>query len=136
MKTLSAKAALRLLKEKGQWYTPVSKPVQATQLEEDFTWTSGTGSSLKGVRGDWLIKDGFEVWTVAQSTFTTTHQEVSPGWYKKVSPALLLLLDCDLTVESLEGPSSGAKGDILAGGESGNVWIMSADKWNRYTLAK
>src|SRR5262245_40824016 len=71
-----------------QKYIPRAAPVVAVQLDLDtpgFIYKKW-GGEQKCKRGDWLIDNAGEIYTVDQETFRKTYRKVQTGLYKKVSP--------------------------------------------------
>lgn len=83
-------------------------------------------------RGDWIVNNGGDVYTVAAGTFASTYREVSPGVYKKVAPVWAVVADADGSMHTEEGVTNYQKGWYLvyndAKGKKG--YAMSPKKFH------
>ena len=91
--------------------------------------------------GDWLVQshiDG-DVYTIDADVFAKSYTPVGdPGVYEKFGTveAALATGDGDGEIPTLEGTTTYAAGDYICRGVNGELWAMSARKFEaRYTLA-
>jgi hypothetical protein len=98
-----------------QKYIPRAAPVVAVQLDLDtpgFTYKKW-GGEQKCKRGDWLVSNAGDVYTVDQETFRRTYRNVQPGLYKKVSPVWAEVAEQGGTIPTKEGSTDYKAGDYL-----------------------
>jgi hypothetical protein len=74
--------------QRRKYQKKAQSPVIAVPLDletEGFTYQKW-GATQTCKRGDWLVKNGADVYTVDGATFARTYREISPGCYRKVTP--------------------------------------------------
>lgn len=107
-----------------------SQPVQAVQLKLDMS-----GFSYKKWQavqhckaGDWLVDNAGDVYTVEQSVFESTYQQIQPGNYIKITPVWAEQATVDGTIDTLEGSTHYEVGDYLV--------FNNPDQTDGYAVAK
>jgi hypothetical protein len=79
--------------------------VVAVQLDLDtdgFTYRKW-GAEQTCKRGDWIVNNGGDVYTVDRETFALTYRAQSPGRYRKVTPVWAERADRDGAIRTKEG---------------------------------
>jgi hypothetical protein len=114
-----------------QKYFPSAAAIVAVQLELDtpgFTYTKW-GSEQKCKRGDWLVNNAGDVYTIDQETFQKTYRNIQPGLYKKFSPVWAEVAEEAGAIFTKEGSTDYKAGDYLVfNNEDGSDgYAMSAD---------
>ena len=90
-------------------------PVTAIQLDLDFQgfeyqkW----GGTQRCKRGDWLVNNQGDVYTVDGETFDRTYRQVSPGVYEKIAPVWAQKVDKAGAIQTKEGSTAYNAGDYL-----------------------
>jgi len=114
--------------------------VTAVQLDldtEGFVYNKWGGQQLCK-RGDWLVDNNGDKYTVSHKTFLKTHQLVSPGVYVKSSPVWAEVAEKAGKVKTNEGETAYQAGDYLVhNNEDGtDTYAVSAEKFeSMYELA-
>jgi hypothetical protein len=115
--------------------------VTAVQLDldtEGFTYNKWRGKQVCK-RGDWLVDNNGDKYTVSQDSFAKTYQRVSPGVYVKSTPVWAEVADRPGKVKTSEGETAYQVGDYLVyNNEDGSdAYAMSAEKFQAlYDLAE
>jgi hypothetical protein len=111
------------------------QPVTAVRLAVD---TPGLhyrkwGSEQFAKRGDWLVDNGGEVYTVDAESFATTYRMVSPGRYEKAGHVWAVRATQAGRVATKEGHSAYAEGDwVVSNEEDGrDVYAVRAEAFER-----
>src|SRR5512141_345018 len=89
--------------------------VTAVQLDldtEGFVYNKRGGRQVCK-RGDWLVDNNGEKYTVAQESFAKTYEFVSPGVYTKSAPVWAEIADKPGKVKTSEGETAYQAGDYL-----------------------
>jgi hypothetical protein len=89
--------------------------VTAVQLDLDtdgFTYRKW-GGVQRCKRGDWLVSNQNDCYTVDAETFERTYRIVSPGVYEKDTPVWAMQTEADGTIQTKEGSTGYEKGDYL-----------------------
>jgi hypothetical protein len=107
--------------------------VTAVQFDldtEGFTYNKWGGKQLCK-RGDWLVDNDGDKYTVSQETFAKTYQRVSPGVYVKSTPVWAEVAEKAGKVKTKEGETAYQAGDYLVyNNEDGtDAYAMSAEKF-------
>jgi hypothetical protein len=90
-------------------------PVTAIQLDLDFQgfeyqkW----GGTQRCKRGDWLVNNQGDVYTVDGETFDRTYGQVSSGVYEKIAPVWAEKADKAGAIQTKEGSTAYNAGDYL-----------------------
>lgn len=107
--------------------------ITAVRLDLDtggFTYKKW-GSTQTCKRGDWLVNNEGETYTVDARSFAATYTEVSPGVYFKSAPVWATRMDIAGIVHTREGETHYHAGDYLVyndeAGEDG--YAVSSDKF-------
>jgi hypothetical protein len=107
--------------------------VDARQLSESLEWTSGGGSRLTGVAGDWLLSSGDDSWTVLDDVFRQTYEKLSNGRWRKSDVVRAVQVDHALTISTPEGRAAAGPGDWVIFSEIAGAWpVTDADFQKRY----
>ncbi len=89
--------------------------VTAVRLDldtEGFTYQKWDGTQ-RCKRGDWLVNNRGDVYTIDADTFECTYQMVSPGLYEKVAPVWAEVAAEPGTIPTKEGSTAFLAGDYL-----------------------
>ena len=108
--------------------------VVAVQLDLDtdgFVYQKWGGPQVCR-RGDWLVDNNGEKYTVAQESFKRTYRAVSPGIYVKSAPVWAEVAEKAGRIRTVEGETAYEIGDYLVcNNEDGtDAYAMSAEKFN------
>ena len=108
--------------------------VTAVQLDldtEGFVYNKW-GSKQVCKRGDWLVDNNGDTYTVDREIFERTYRELSPGVHLKMTPIWAELAAAPGTVDTKEGRSQYEAGDYLvANNEDGtDAYCIDAEKFN------
>jgi len=115
--------------------------VVAVQLNldiEGFTYNKW-GSEQRCKRGDWLLDNQGDIYSVDSEVFSKTYRKVRPGAYVKTTPVWAEVAAESGSVKTKEGSSDYKKGDyIVYNNEDGtDAYCMSASKFeSMYELDK
>ena len=99
------------------------------------TWrdsrTEKWGATQACKRGDWIVDNGGDVYTVDQATFDRTYRRVGPGTYLKTTPVWAEVATTPGSVATKEGVTHYDAGDYLVFNEEsgGDAYAVSADKF-------
>lgn len=90
-------------------------PVTAVQIDLDIDVFSYRkwGGVQHCKRGDWLVNNQGDVYTVDGATFERTYRAVSPGAFVKSTPVWAEVADADGRVATKEGTTAYVAGDYL-----------------------
>jgi hypothetical protein len=108
-------------------------PVVAVRLDldtEGFAYRKW-GAVQHCKRGDWIVTNEGETYTVDGEVFARTYRQVGPGLYRKVTPVWAEVASRDGSIATLEGVSHYRAGDYLVyNDESGqDGWCMDAERF-------
>jgi hypothetical protein len=95
--------------------------ITAVQLDLDtngFTYQKW-GAEQHCKRGDWLVNNRDDVYTIDAETFQQTHRMVSPGVYEKIAPVWAEVTSQPGTIQTKEGATAYAAGDYLVFNDQG-----------------
>lgn len=118
-----------------QYVKRATQFVVAVQLDLDtagFTYEKwGDTQSCK--RGDWLLNNNGDVYTVDSATFARTYQPSSPGIYIKRTPVWAEVASEAGAVRTKEGATHYQAGDYLVYNQpdGGDGYAVSKDKFER-----
>lgn len=89
------------------------------------------GSTQRAKRGDWLVDNDGEVYSVDGKSFARTYRRLRPGVYVKSQPVWAEVASAAGSVKTKEGKSSYRRGDYLVFNEAngGDAYCMSAKKF-------
>lgn len=79
---------------------------------EGFTYEKWGGTQTCK-RGDWVVNNGGEVYTIDAASFAQTYREVGPGVYEKDAPVWAERAESAGAIPTKEGASAYAAGDML-----------------------
>ena len=71
------------------------------------------GGTQRCKRGDWLVDNQGDVYTIDGKTFERTYQIVSPGLYEKIAPVWAEVAAEPGTIQTKEGSTAYLAGDYL-----------------------
>ncbi len=114
--------------------------VTAVQLDldtEGFKYNKWGGEQI-AKRGDWLIDNNGDKYTVSQESFATTYDFVSPGVYVKSVPVWAEIADRAGKVKTQEGETAYQAGDYLVSNDEDgtDAYAVSREKFaSMYELA-
>jgi len=82
-------------------------------------------------RGDWIVDNNGDTYTVSQESFAKTYERVSPGVYVKSAPVWAEVADKAGKVKTKEGETAYEAGDyLLYNNEDGtDAYAMSVEKF-------
>ena len=98
----------RYRKKANQFVTAVR-----LKLDTDGLVYRKWGGRQHGKRGDWLVDNNGEVYTVDARSFARKYRRLRPGVYMKVAPVWAEVATSDGSVRTREGRSKYRKGDYL-----------------------
>jgi hypothetical protein len=80
-------------------------------------------------KGDWILNNRGEVYTVDAETFARTYREVSPGRYSKTTTVWVERADAEGSIPTKEGSTAYKEGDYLVynNPDRSDGYAMSAD---------
>jgi len=107
--------------------------VTAVQLDletEGFVYRKWGGEQVCR-RGDWLVNNSGDTYTVAKESFANTYQFLSPGVYVKAAPVWAEVAENAGKVKTKEGETAYEAGDYLVfNNEDGtDGYAMSAETY-------
>jgi hypothetical protein len=107
--------------------------VTAVQLDldtEGFKYNKW-GSEQIAKRGDWLVDNDGDKYTVSQKSFANTYEFVSPGVYVKSAPVWAQVADKPGKMKTQEGETEYNAGDYLvSNNEAGtDAYAVSKEKF-------
>lgn len=91
--------------------------IQLTLDTDGFSYRKW-GSLQRCKRGDWIVQNGGEVYSVDRDTFAHTYRELSPGMYRKVSPVWAERTDEAGSVATKEGVTHYPAGAYLVSNDA------------------
>lgn len=108
--------------------------VSAVQLDletEGFCYHKW-GGEQRCKKGDWLVKNGTETYTVDGEVFPRTYSQVGAGQYVKITPIWAERMDGEGSVATKEGRSNYKAGDYLVSNneDGSDAYCISAEKFH------
>lgn len=90
------------------------------------------GSVQRAKRGDWLVENDGEVYTVESRSFSRTYRRVEPGRYVKRTPIWAEVASEPGHVRTKEGATRYKRGDFIVQNKrrGGDAYAMSAKRFN------
>ena len=82
-------------------------------LETDGLVYRKWGGEQRAKRGDWVVDNHGDVYTVDAEVFARTYRRLPDGRYLKVTPVWAEVADSDGSIPTKEGRSTYAKGDYV-----------------------
>jgi len=121
--------------ERRQYRKREDQVVHAVQLNLDtdgFTYRKW-GGTQRCAKGDWLVDNGGDVYTVDGDTFARTYRHVGQGAYLKVGPVWAVSADAAGAVLTQEGSTTYQAGDYLVSNrEDGtDAWAVGKAKFEQ-----
>jgi len=113
--------------------------VIAVQLDlamNGFTYRKW-GAKQRAKRGDWLVDNGGDVYTVDRKVFAKTYKHLRSGTYLKTTPVWVEVAITPGSIKTKEGESRYRKGDYLVFNNRNGTdgYCMTATKFRAmYTL--
>jgi hypothetical protein len=98
----------RYRKKANQFVTAVR-----LKLDTDGLVYRKWGGRQRGKRGDWLVDEHGEVYTVDARSFAKKYRRRRPGFYVKVAPVWAEVATREGSIRTKEGRSKYRKGDYL-----------------------
>ena len=89
------------------------------------------GSTQRAKRGDWIVDNDGEVYTVDSRSFARTYSRLRPGVFIKTQPVWAEVASAAGSVKTKEGKSRYGRGDYLVFNDAngGDAYCMSAKKF-------
>lgn len=105
--------------------TQVVHAVQLNLETEGFTYEKW-GGTQRCARGDWLVDNGGDVYTVNAATFARTYRHAGQGAYVKVAPVWAVPAETAGSVPTQEGATAYRAGDYLVSNQEdgGDAWAV------------
>ena len=111
----------------------VGHSVIAIQLNLDLEGFSYRkwGGEQHCKRGDWVVDNQGDIYTVDADVFTKTYQKVGPGQYVKITPVWAKVATTAGTIKTKEGSSAYNPGDYLVYNDplATDGYCMSSEKF-------
>jgi hypothetical protein len=107
------------MSEKQKYVKRASEFVVAVQLDLDmdgFTYRKW-GSTQRCKRGDWLVNNGGDTYTIDRESFARTYRAADPGRYVKTAPIWAEVAETAGEVRTKEGVTRYQVGDYLVSNE-------------------
>ncbi len=106
--------------------------VQVDLETDGFTYKKW-GSTQTCKRGDWLVHNNGDTYTVDRDTFARTYKQTSPGTYVKVTPVWAEVTSEAGEVRTKEGATHYQAGDYLVYYEpqGGDAYAVSKEAFER-----
>jgi hypothetical protein len=119
--------------QRQKYQKKASQPVIAIRIDLDmdpFAYRKW-GGEQHAKRGDWLVNNDGDVYTVDGKVFTKTYRKARSGVYVKVAPVWAELVTAAGSVKTIEGESHYKRGDYLVHNQrnGGNPYCVSAAKF-------
>ena len=91
------------------------------------------GAEQKARRGDWLVDNDGEVYTVEARSFARTYRKIGPGRYVKKTPVWAEVATQAGRIETKEGSSRYRRGDYLVYNErdGGDGYAVAAARFRK-----
>lgn len=125
-KGLSMAKRLKYRKRKDQAVTAIRLDLETTGLK--YTkW----GGEQRAKRGDWLVENDGDVYTVDSRTFARTYRRVDPGRYVKRAPIWAEVATEPGSVRTKEGGTRYKRGDYIVYNErdGGDAYAVTAKRF-------
>jgi hypothetical protein len=106
-------------------------------LETDGFSYRKWGSQQRCKRGDWVVNNAGDIYTVDAKVFQRTYREIGKGHYVKTTPIWAEVATTNGAIETKEGRSSYEAGDYLVFNHENKTdgYCMSATKFeSKYEL--
>jgi hypothetical protein len=88
-------------------------------------------------RGDWIVNNNGDIYTIDKDVFARTYKNLSPGLFIKTTQVWAYVADEPGTVETKEGTSEYKKGDYIVynNPDGSDGYCMSAEKFESMYLS-
>ena len=108
----------------------VSKTVQLNLETDGFVYQKW-GAEQRCQRGDWLVDNNGDIYTVDGEVFSRTNRQLNPGVYVKATAIWAEVADQPGAVDTKEGRSHYQAGDYLVSNneEGTDAYCISAEKF-------
>lgn len=121
------------MSERRKYRKKASSAVAAVQLDLDtpgFTYRKW-GAEQRCKRGDWLVDNEGDVYTVDRDVFARTYRATSKGLYVKATPVWAEVATAPGSIPTKEGESHYEPGDYIVFNEEdgGDGYCMKATKF-------
>lgn len=101
--------------------------VQASVLDHDWRWQTGSGAWLQAQVGDYRVSNGSgDAWSVEPEIFLATHEHVAGDRWRRTGQVWAQPAVPGELVISLEGAETAEIGDWVMKGTAGEQWLTSA----------
>ncbi len=122
---------IKTVNQRHQYYKRPDQAVTAVRLELDtpgFHYQKW-GAQQHCKRGDWLVNNCGDIYTVDADTFARTYQHLAEGRFVKTTPVWAEQTECDGSIKTKEGESRYRAGDYLVfnNDDGSDGYCMSAD---------
>ena len=123
------------MQKRPEYVKRASQFVIAVQVDletDGFTYEKW-GSTQTCKRGDWLVHNNGDTYTVDRDTFARTYKQTSPGTYVKVTPVWAEVAIEAGEVRTKEGATHYQAGDYLVYNEpqGGDAYAVSKEAFER-----
>lgn len=71
------------------------------------------GGRQRAKRGDWLVDNNGDIYTIDRKVFAKTYERLRPGTYLKITPVWAEVATRSGTIKTKEGRSSYKRGDYI-----------------------
>lgn len=107
--------------------------VVAEQRDTAWTWTTGSGETMRAEAGDWAVcdVDGGDWWSVRDDIFRDTYQHIEGNRWQRRGMVRARPAEAGETVDTLEGSARAADGDWVVRGERGEQWVVPGEQFTR-----
>lgn len=121
--------------QRRQYIKRKTQFVIAVQLDletDGFTYRKW-GGTQRCKRGDWLVNNNGDVYTVDGETFQRTYEATGPGAYVKTTPIWAEVARADGEVRTKEGATHYEKGDYLVYNQAdgGDAYAVKREEFKR-----
>ncbi len=129
------------MSERKRYRKKKMSTVTAVQFDldtEGFTYQKWGGTQTCK-KGDWLVNNNGDIYTIDQKVFEKTYTETSPGIYFKDAPVWAVVADGDGCVKTIEGETNYKAGDYLVSNDvtGADSYAVSRKKFeDMYELIK
>jgi hypothetical protein len=118
------------MSERRKYIKKSTSFVTAVQLDldtEGFTYNKWGGKQV-AKKGDWLVDNDGDKYTVSQDSFAKTYKLVSPGVYVKSAPVWAEVAEKAGKVKTQEGETAYKPGDYLVSNNEDGTDAYAIDK--------
>ena len=118
------------MSERRKYMKKSTSFVTAVQLDLDtkgFTYNKWGGKQV-AKRGDWLVDNDGDKYTVSRDSFAETYKLVSPGVYVKSAPVWAEVAEKAGKVKTQEGETAYKPGDYLVSNNEDGTDAYAIDK--------